>query len=67
MLFLEVLYLAIVLALKCNLRVVLICISLMIKDNEYFKCVLAIRDSSVENSLFSYLPHVLITIWVVGV
>jgi hypothetical protein len=40
-----------------NLRVVLICISLMIKDVEhFFRCFSAIRYSSVENSLFSSLP-----------
>jgi hypothetical protein len=39
---------------KWNLRVVLICISLMIKDVEhFFRCFSAIRYSSGENSLFS--------------
>jgi len=46
--------LAILIALKWNLRVVLICIFLMTKNVEhFFRCFLAIQDSSVENSLFS--------------
>jgi hypothetical protein len=45
---------------RWNLRVVLICISLMIKDAEhFFRCFSAIRwYSSGENSLFSFEPHV---------
>ena len=36
-------------------------ISLVTKDIEHFsKCFSAIRDSSVENSLFSSVPHFLI-------
>jgi hypothetical protein len=39
----------------------LICISLMIKDVKHcFRCLSAIWYSSVENSLFSSLPHFLI-------
>jgi hypothetical protein len=54
----EFLILAILTGVRWNLRVVLICISLMIKDGEhYFRCFSAIRYSSVENSLFSSLPH----------
>jgi hypothetical protein len=45
---------------RWNLRVVLICISLMIKDGEhFFRCFSAIQYSSVENSLFSSEPHVM--------
>jgi hypothetical protein len=45
---------------RWNLRVVLFCISLMIKDVEhFFKCFSAIRYSSGENSLFSSEPHFL--------
>jgi hypothetical protein len=43
---------------RWNLRVVLICISLVIKDVEhFFRCFSAIRYSSLENSLFSSEPH----------
>jgi hypothetical protein len=46
---------------RWNLRVVLICISLMIKDVEhFFRCFSAIRYSSGENSLFNSEPHFLI-------
>ena len=52
--------LAILMDVRWNLRVVLICISLMIKDFEhFFKCFSAIWDSS-ENSLFSSVRHFLI-------
>ena len=55
----EFLILAILTGVRWNLRVVLICISLMIKDIEhfFFKCFSAIQYSSVENSLFSSAPH----------
>jgi hypothetical protein len=44
-----------------NLRGVLICISLMIKDAEhFFRCFSAIQYFSGENSLFSSEPHFLI-------
>ena len=44
-----------------NLRVVLICISLMGKDVEHFlKCLSVILDSSVESSLFRSVPHFLL-------
>jgi hypothetical protein len=54
----EFLILAIVTGVRWNLRVVLICISLMIKDiGHFFRCFSAIWYSSVENSLFSSVPH----------
>jgi hypothetical protein len=57
----EVLILAILTGVRWNLRVVLICISLMMKDVEhFFRCFSAIRDSSVVNSWFSSIPHFLI-------
>jgi hypothetical protein len=54
----EFLILAILNGVRWNLRVVLIFISLMIKDAELiFRCFSAIRYSSSENSLFSSEPH----------
>jgi hypothetical protein len=54
----ELLILAILTCVGWNLREVLICISLMTKDVElFFRCFLGIRNSSVENSLFSPVPH----------
>jgi hypothetical protein len=56
----EFFILAILIGVRWNLRVVLICISLMIKDVEhFFRCFSSIRYSSGENSLFSSEPHVL--------
>ena len=46
---------------KWYLIYVLICISLIAQEVEHdFKCLLAIRSSSVVNSLFSSVPHFLI-------
>jgi hypothetical protein len=57
----EFLILAILTGVRWNLRLVLICISLMIKDAEhFFRCFSAIWYSSGENSLFSSVPHFLI-------
>jgi hypothetical protein len=54
----EFLILAILTLVRWNLRVVLICISLMIKDAEHlFRCFSAIQYSPAENSLFSSVPH----------
>jgi hypothetical protein len=55
------LILAILTGVRWNLRVVLICISLMIKAIEhFFRYFSAIRYSSIENSFFSSVPHFLI-------
>ena len=52
------LILVILTGVRWNLRVVLICISLMTKDVEHFlKCLSAILDSSVESSLFRSVLH----------
>jgi hypothetical protein len=57
----EFLILAILTGVRWNLRIALICISLMIKDVEhFFRCFSAIQYSSVENSLFSSVPHLII-------
>jgi hypothetical protein len=54
----EFLILAILTSVRWNLRVVLICIFLVIKDVEhFFRCFSVIWYSSVENSLFSSVPH----------
>jgi hypothetical protein len=54
----EFLLLAILTGVRWNLRVNLICISLMTKDVKHlFRCFSVIQYSSVENSLFSSVPH----------
>jgi hypothetical protein len=54
----EFLVLVILTGVRWNLRVALICVSLMIKDDEhFFRCFSAIRYSSGENYLFSSEPH----------
>ena len=53
----ESLILAILTGMRWNLKVVLICISVMAKDvKHFFRCFSAIQYSSVEISLFSCLP-----------
>jgi hypothetical protein len=57
----EFLILAILICLKWNLRVVLICISLITNDFEYFfRCFSAICESSVMNPQISSIPNFLI-------
>jgi hypothetical protein len=57
----EFLILPILIGVRSNLRVVLICISVPTKDFEhFFKCFSIIWDSSVVNSLFSSIPKLLL-------
>ena len=61
----EFLILAILTNVRLNLRVLLIYISLMIKNVEHFlKCLLAILDSSVENSLCRFVLQFYIGLFV---
>jgi hypothetical protein len=54
----EFLILAILTGVRWNLRVALICISPMTKGVEhFFRCFSTIQYSSVEDSLFSSVPH----------
>jgi hypothetical protein len=54
----EILILAILTGMRWNIRVVLTCNSLMTKDvQHFFRCFLASQYSSVENPLFSSVPH----------
>jgi hypothetical protein len=54
----EVLILTILISVRQNLRVVLICISLITKDFEhFFICFAAIWDSSVMSSRFNSILH----------
>jgi hypothetical protein len=54
----EFFILAILIGVRRNLRVVLICIFLITKDVEhFFRCFLAIQYPSIENSYFSSVPH----------
>ena len=60
MLSLEFLMLAILIGVRWYLRVIFICISLIAKDFEhFFRCFSAIQGSSVVNSQFSSIPHML--------
>jgi hypothetical protein len=60
----EFLILALLTGLRWNLRVVLICFSLMIKDVEhFFRCFSAVWYSSGENSLFSSQPNFLMELF----
>jgi hypothetical protein len=61
----EFLILDILTGVRWNLRLVLMCISLMIKDIEhFFRSFSVIQYSSVENSLFSSVPHFKIGLFV---
>jgi hypothetical protein len=54
----EFFILAILTGVRWNLQVVLMCISLMIKNVEHLsRCFSAIPYSSVENSLFNSVPY----------
>ena len=54
----EIFLLAILTSVRCNCRVIVICISLITKDVEHFlRCLSALWVSSLENSLFSSVPH----------
>ena len=56
-----VLILTIMIGLRWNVRDILIGISLISKDFEdFFRCVWKILESSVVNSLFRSIPHILI-------
>lgn len=57
----ELLILVNLLGVKCNLRVILSCLSPITKDFEHFyRCFSAIWDSSVVNLQFSSVLHVLV-------
>jgi len=65
LLLLEFLILSILTGVRWNLRIVLICISLMTNDIEhFFRFVSAIRHSSAVNSLFSNKSHFLMGLFV---
>ena len=53
----EFLILDILIVVRWNIRVILVCISLMTKSFVHFKCFSAIFDSYVVNSVFNSVPH----------
>jgi hypothetical protein len=59
----EFFILAILTGVRWNLRVVLICISLMKDVEHFFRCFSVIQYSSVENSLCNSVPHFNRVIW----
>jgi hypothetical protein len=56
-LLLDILILSILIGIRWDLRVVLICISPMTEGTDFLKCFIAIQDYSSENSLFNFVPH----------
>jgi hypothetical protein len=60
----EFLVLVILTGMRWNLRVVLVCISLVTKDvKHFFRCFSAFWYSSAENSLFSSVSHFIIVLF----
>jgi hypothetical protein len=57
---------AILTAVRWNLGVVLICISIMARDDEYFFLILAICTSSFEKVLFSSVAYFFIASFTLG-
>jgi hypothetical protein len=67
LLYSEVLILAILVDVRCNLRAVLICISLINKDFEHFsRCFASIWDSSVLDSCLSSIGLFVLFVYLVG-
>jgi hypothetical protein len=65
---LEFFILAILTSVRRNLKVILICISVIVKDIEQsFNGFLATYDSTVETYLFRYVPHFNRIIWYVNI